>query len=683
MSSRQRRKRDIRRRDAARRVGAKRRRIVAGAGLGIGAALGFSPSAQAAVNSIEVTSLADPGDGDCATGGCTLREAITQANDGDTTDQDVITFQSALTGTITLNGTQLPAIDEPLWIQGPTSALTPITIDGADSSRILNISADGDYAIRVSDLTLTNGNSGGGVGGAIYAMDSDTNVAGQPDLTIQDADISGNVASGGGGVYVQRGSLTVQNSTVSDNSISGNNYNDGGGIYLFAGIGDTLTIDDSAISGNSTSGTYSNGGGISTTAPLTIDDSTVSNNSTAGNAAVGGGVSADAATITNSTISGNSTTGSAAFSDDPAPHGGGLFLTADATIEESVISGNSTDGNFAAGGGLYSTYAALTIRDSTISGNSTGGAPDPGGRGGGAYSSHGDVTVENSTIANNSTTGDFAGGGGLSASYGTTSIQSSTISGNTASGDGSSGGGVYAYADALTVGSSTIAGNSAPASTFSGFYGNGGGVYSFDYYSTAAAPVLGNTILADNTATEAGQDLAAPYDTFQVAFGLIEDPSGATINETVAGSNITGVDPQLEALADNGGPLAGAPPGATVETHALSDTSPAVDAGSSALITDQRGLLRPVNQSAADSTAAGANCADIGAFELQLGGGGAGPTCTAGPPPPTPTPTPTPTPAAPAPTFNLKAAIKKCKKKFAKGPRRARCIKKAKRKAAA
>jgi hypothetical protein len=44
------------------------------------------------------------------------------------------------------------------------------------------------------------------------------------------------------------------------------------------------------------------------------------------------------------------------------------------------------------------------------------------------------------------------------------------------------------------------------------------------------------------------------------------------------------------------------------------------------------------------------------------------------------TPTPTPT-AAPAPGFDLKAAIRKCKKKFPKGPKRKRCIKKAKRKA--
>jgi hypothetical protein len=53
--------------------------------------------------------------------------------------------------------------------------------------------------------------------------------------------------------------------------------------------------------------------------------------------------------------------------------------------------------------------------------------------------------------------------------------------------------------------------------------------------------------------------------------------------------------------------------------------------------------------------------------------------------PPTETPcvapgTPAPT-TTPATTFNLKAAIKKCKKKFPKGPKRKKCIKKAKRRA--
>src|SRR5262249_59782304 len=65
-------------------------------------AFSLSSSAQAAVDTITVTSLADPGDGDCATNGCTLREAITEADDGDATEVDQITFASNISGDIHL-----------------------------------------------------------------------------------------------------------------------------------------------------------------------------------------------------------------------------------------------------------------------------------------------------------------------------------------------------------------------------------------------------------------------------------------------------------------------------------------------------------------------------------------------------------------------------------------------------
>jgi hypothetical protein len=45
------------------------------------------------------------------------------------------------------------------------------------------------------------------------------------------------------------------------------------------------------------------------------------------------------------------------------------------------------------------------------------------------------------------------------------------------------------------------------------------------------------------------------------------------------------------------------------------------------------------------------------------------------PPPPVTTPS--------TATFNLAAAVKRCKKKFPKGPKRKKCIKKAKRRAGA
>src|SRR5262245_3095027 len=109
MSRRRRRKRQKRPREAHK-LGHRRRRMVVGTGVTLGAAFSLGPSAHAAVETITVTSLADPGTGNCATNGCTLREAITEADDGDTADVDQIVFQSGLSGTITLNGNQLPVI---------------------------------------------------------------------------------------------------------------------------------------------------------------------------------------------------------------------------------------------------------------------------------------------------------------------------------------------------------------------------------------------------------------------------------------------------------------------------------------------------------------------------------------------------------------------------------------------
>ena len=117
---------------------------------------------------------------------------------------------------------------------------------------------------------------------------------------------------------------------------------------------------------------------------------------------------------------------------------------------------------------------------------------------------------------------------------------------------------------------------------------------------------LENTIVAGNTSNSGGVDINGPVN---AAFSLVGNPSGATLTETVAGSNLIGVDPQLGPLQNNGGPT---------ETMALPATSPAVNRGFSALRTDQRGGPRPVLYPGIPiSAAAGANGADIGAFELQ------------------------------------------------------------------
>jgi CSLREA domain-containing protein len=399
-------------------------------------------------------------------------------------------------------------------------------------------------------------------------------------------------------------------------------------------------------------------------AELTIQSATISNShardESAGGAiaAAGGGI-----TIEVSRIIGNS-------SDlDGGAIGAfqGSLTDPELTIRDSTISGNSTTDDMADGGAVVVsglTTHTTTIERSTISGNSTTGDDAPGG----ALSvTSGLTTIRESTISGNSTLGDDSDGGGIF-DQGGANIENSTISGNSAIGANSDGGGIQGTPQIV---SSTIAGNSAE--------GDGGGVN-----ATGGNPSLQNTIVSDNSAAGTGPDLESASGTFQVSFSLIEDATSAPLNTTVAGSNILGVDPQLGLLQDNGGPT---------RTHALLPTSPTVDCGRAFFFatTDQRGagFPRPVDQPGrANSSAAGADGSDMGAFELQgSAAGGACPTFVAPPAPPAAPAAPTPAaplpPAAapPAPTFDLQAAIKRCRKKHPKGPKRKRCIRKARAKA--
>lgn len=561
MSARQRRSREKQRRHATSNRSIKR--LAAGAGLTLGASLGFGASAEAA--NFEVDTNLDPGGaGACSNltpNDCSLRQAIALSNNPATVD-DTITFAASLSGnTIAVASGEILITDEVYLYTN----LPDVSVSAGTSSRIFDINGFGDPGMDVGiyGLTLTQGYVTSSYGGAVYSTSAD--------LTINSSTVSDNLTTGmlsGGAIFLRDGSLTIQDTEISGNSSGGS----GGAIYASGTMLNptTVQISDSTISGNSTS----NGGD-------------------------GGGLSAYRSTtaIENSTISGNSTSGDSGF--------GGAIHSAlgEIAIEGSTISGNSTEGNNARGGGLASRVNTTTIESSTVSGNSTTGAAADGG---GVFSSDGTLAVRNSTIADNHVYGD-ANGGGVLATYG------------------------------------------------------------------SPDPALTNAIVADNSAGGTGSDLFSPppADVFQAAFTLIEDTEGATVNATVTGSNILGVNPQLEPLADNG-TLNG------TETHALSVTSPVIDCGSSGSVTtDQRGLSRPADlPGRTNSTAASANGADMGAFELQAGSPTG--TCPNNAPPGPPGP---PAPASPAPPFNLKAAIKKCKKKFRKGPKRAKCIKKAKRKA--
>ncbi len=356
-----------------------------------------------------------------------------------------------------------------------------------------------------------------------------------PRLTVQRLDFrDGNApstgddtADGGGAIYRDGGSLTVLDCHFESNHAPATGQDlAGGAIYGFGG-GETI-ISGSTFTGNSAS----DGGAIgSLNGDLVIVDSTFTDNHATGtdgnpgNGGCGGAIYIDGGDELTS-LCGVTITGSTA-----GAIGGGVFRVSNSddgtfTMDKSTVSGNrvtpTDDGN---AGGMYLQGLALTITDSTISENE-------GFYNGGIWINECDATLTNVTIAENTAFG-------------------------------SNGGGVWLGNDPTgTMLNCTIANNH---STAAGMVA--GAIF-------GAGLTLKNTIVSGNTA------MYTPgcSDQHESGGGNLQFPGGAlcTNAPTIA-------DPELGALADNGGPT---------ETLLPSSSSPAGGLGMNCPPTDQRGEAR-------------------------------------------------------------------------------------------
>jgi hypothetical protein len=208
-----------------------------------------------------------------------LRQALADANDGDTIDA------TGVSGVITLTTGEL-LVDKSVTING--SGSDSLAVDGNAASAVFHITAIG--STTISGLTIRNGQGGQtGFGGAVINSGAT--------LTIHDSTISGNTAGFGAGIY-NSGMLTTVNTTITDN------------------IGPI-------IAGGS------RGAGIYNTGTVTIVNSTVSNN--IADVAAGLYNGNETLTITNSTVSGNAA----------GDYAGGIFNLATLQIFNSTLSGNS------------------------------------------------------------------------------------------------------------------------------------------------------------------------------------------------------------------------------------------------------------------------------------------------------------------------------------------------------
>lgn len=250
------------------------------------------------------------------------------------------------------------------------------------------------------------------------------------------------------------------------------------------------------------------------------------------------------------------------------------------------------------GGGVFVQYAVVTIKNCEFTGNVASVMPPHGwyGEGGGALCVfQSNLTVENSTFADNvfssaNRTGDWMGGGAIlfmgDNGKNTMKLTNCTFSGNTSS---VYGGAVFAMSpttSSFQITNCTFANNSAVR----------GGAYSSDNNTGSPQPItFTNTLFYGNTASEAGSQMWAQNATTFTFDNCLLQSSGASGITGTYNNCVTGQNPLLGSLANNGG---------NTRTFALQAGSPAINAGTSvgAPEKDQRGYFR-------------LNTPDIGALE--------------------------------------------------------------------
>jgi chitodextrinase len=321
------------------------------------------------------------------------------------------------------------------------------------------------------------------------------------------------------------------------------------------------------------------------------------------------------ATITRSTASGtpafrifdvasggnlalNSLTLSNGLANNGQQGGGAIDSHGTLAVTAGTFTNNSSPATTGTSGGAIDSSGTLSVTTSTFSGNSAQ-------EGGGVFNQS-SATITNSTFTSNNAT--IYGGGALLNAAGTETLAGDTFVANTGP-----GGGAIDNDATLNIANSTFTNNT-------GGTNGGGAVENFGTTTVKQSTFSGNTSpYGANLFNYTGFKLSMSMDI--VAGGLVGSNCGGQARITDLGYNIdTGsscgfsatnyslpnTQPELDALASNGGPT---------QTMGLPAGSPAIDAIPSATpgctgSTDQRGIARPQ----------GKGC-DIGAYELVVTSG--------------------------------------------------------------
>lgn len=520
-------------------------------------------------------------------GAGSLRDAIATTPSGGT-----INFDTSLHGaTITL-ASELGITNESLNILGLTTSTgaPDVTISGADSVRLFNISGMNTDVVSFSNLILTHGKSpAGNYGGAIKANTS----LGLSNCKLTfNASLSADALTpGGGGAIDAHGSTTAPATalvTISNSVFDNNTVTDAFGTKGYGGAINTLDaleISNSTFTNNSAPG----GGGavdyftnrLPYQSHLTISDSSFERNSVVNGS--GGALEANSGFILNNItvlLSGDQFNDNHANGVD-ATHGYGgaadLFQKVDignvtVTVNNSASNVTSFTNNTAhyRGGALvmsdYAFGAAATV-SATLDGGTQGiifsgntsdneggalftsalsrnNAPDD--LGGGTAS----VTVKHATFSNN--TAGNAGGGifaeaisAVDTGSATITIDSNTVNNNTAA---QKGGGVFllGFSDdpaagtrsKIVLNNDTIAFNSSTTDNGGGIFGAGGGQSTVQFDFTNLTVVGNHSDAATGTGGGMYFDNAFPLLMLNVGNSIVSNNTagsgtGKDINGTI------------------------------------------------------------------------------------------------------------------------------------------------------
>ncbi len=390
---------------------------------------------------------------------------------------------------------------------GASLTLNNITLDGNNNSVSITAVEVEDFAtLTMNDGSVIKNNQNIQLGGGGVYVNGAT-------FTMNGGIIHANAGSSGGGVYVGGGTFTMNGGYISDNSqgvfVSDSDFtlnggsitgNEGRGILVYDG---NVRISGGTISNNN----GGNGGGVyfsssNEAKSFEMSGGVIRDNTASDfyNTAKGGGVYIKEGTFIMS--------GTATIAKNKSSFGGGVYLeNGTFLVESGKIDSNTVSVN---GGGVYINGGAFTMKTGSINNNSISATYEA--EGGGVYINNGVFIMEDGSIDNNTVSANIinANGGGVYLNNGEFTMKNGSITGNSASspsGDSvnaSKGGGLYINNATFNMQGGILSDNKvfSPTDSYSMYGYSGGGVYvhyesSISSYGTIN--LQGSARIIDNT----------------------------------------------------------------------------------------------------------------------------------------------------------------------------------------